>query len=828
MKIKKIFLALITMFSAFFMLGGVTQASASTLNQVKHSDVWFIRKGAGINSASSRFAEYSIDGEVTYCIEPGVQITSDTYYGEIGYVNSPYSPEINDRIGLIAYYGYEYPGHNTLRYRMATQFLIWKLTSPQTFEYWTEASGAGTYIDISYEENEILKLVNSHYDKPSFQYETKSGTIGQNIDFVDNTGALSKFEVVNSEGINASINGNILSITSNKAGNITVRLRMKKYTDAETTIFVGSDGQSQKMGRFGLDDPISFEVYLNVSGASLEITKNDVDTNINIPQGDATLKGAKYELLDLSGNHITYLETDIYGKAKTDNILALNTTYILKEREESEGYLLNETVYQVKVGDSLEVKYNVTEKVKEKKVDVFKLYANGNTGIITPEANVTFDIFLKSTGEYYKSITTSELGQANIMLPYGVWIFKQVNSTLNFEKVDDFEVSITDNIGKITKYLSNAEITARLKVIKIDEDTGKIIKRPNIKFKIYDITRDKYVCQTITYPTQETLCEFETQQDGTFVTPYPLLSGKYRLEEIDQKIGEYLWNSTSQEFEIGENSEFVNDEEYGIIFETKFANKPVKGKVLITKLGEQKVEEDGKIIYKEILLNDVEYELYADEDIISADGTLIYKRGQLVGTYATVNGSIEIDNMYLGKYYLIEKKTVNNHILDTEKHFFELSYKDQYTEKINIEFTFKNYLPKGRLEFLKTDELGNPLAGVTINLYKEDGTFIGTYTTNENGMIIVEDLELNNYIIKELSTVEGYELSEEDISFSITEAGETVNVTMVNNKLPQTDLNDYTVVIATTFIILGIVMFLTNFLLRKKGGIRYGKEKKIK
>ena len=380
----------------------------------------------------------------------------------------------------------------------------------------------------------------------------------------------------------------------------------------------------------------------------------------------------------------------------------------------------------------------------------------------------------------------------------------------------------------INKVFSNAEITARLKVIKIDEETGKVINRPNIKFKIFDITRNEYVCQTISYPEHKTYCEFMTDKNGVFMTPYPLSSGKYRLEEVDQVVDGYVWNKNSIEFEIDENSELINDNEYGILFETKFPNKAVKGKVLITKLGEEKIDENGKVVYKEILLDGVEYELYANDNISSADGTLIYNKGQLIGTYITSNGIIEISNMYLGKYYLVEKSTIGNHILDIEKHYFELSYKDQYTEEIKIEFTFKNYLPKGRLEFLKTDELGNPLSGVTINLYKEDGTFIGTYTTTENGMVIVEDLEPNNYIIKEVSTIEGYELSKDVITFSISEAGETINVTMVNNKLPQTDLNDYTIAIAITFVIIGAIMLVVTLLLRKKGGIKNGKENRNK
>ena len=58
------------------------------------------------------------------------------------------------------------------------------------------------------------------------------------------------------------------------------------------------------------------------------------------------------------------------------------------------------------------------------------------------------------------------------------------------------------------------------------------------------------------------------------------------FEEIDQKIDGYLWNKESHEFTIDENSELRTDSEYGIIFDTEFSNMPVKGKVVINKVGE--------------------------------------------------------------------------------------------------------------------------------------------------------------------------------------------------------------------------------------------------
>ena len=57
---------------------------------------------------------------------------------------------------------------------------------------------------------------------------------------------------------------------------------------------MGKDKTSQKMGVFGIDDPVLVRVKLNVLGGSLKINKKDFDTKLNKPQGDATFKNAVY------------------------------------------------------------------------------------------------------------------------------------------------------------------------------------------------------------------------------------------------------------------------------------------------------------------------------------------------------------------------------------------------------------------------------------------------------------------------------------------------------------------------------------------------------
>jgi len=243
--------ALMFIVSAFLLLTGFTEVQAATLIKETVPNVFYTRRGGGKPYGTSFVDFYSLDGKTVYCIEAGQAITTDTYVGKEGWINSPYSDEINQKIQLIGYYGYDYPGHQTQRYRLATQSLIWEVTSGQIIELWTEIGGYGDFINLNYERNQIMKLVNAHYQKPSFENQTKEITLGATATFEDTNGILSRYEVTDSDGANTNISGNTLSITPTKVGETSIILKNKSYTNDPTTIFVGVDNKSQKMGFFG-------------------------------------------------------------------------------------------------------------------------------------------------------------------------------------------------------------------------------------------------------------------------------------------------------------------------------------------------------------------------------------------------------------------------------------------------------------------------------------------------------------------------------------------------------------------------------------------------
>lgn len=817
-------LALMFFVSVFFMLAGYTEVSAATLTQTPVDNWYYTRRGGGKPYMSAQWNLYDLDGKTAYCIEPGVNITTSDYEGAIGWINSPYSDEVNRKIQLYGYYGYNYPGHENLRYRAAAQSLIWEATGGQIIEFWTEKYGNGNFINLNTERNEILRLASTHYEVPTFDSDTKDAVIGETTTFTDTKGILSNFDVVKSSDASVSINGNTLSVTPNVVGNITVVLKKKTYTQDPTIIFVGKDATSQKMGMFGVDDPVLVRVKLNVVGGSLKINKKDLDTKLSKPQGDATFKNAVYELLDENYNFITDLIIDDSFGAKTDKILSPNKIYILREKTASEGYLLDKTEYRFKIDrDNLDIEMDVYEDVIEKTVNIYKVFADGSTTILKGEPNVSFEIYLKSIGEYYKTIKTDEKGFVSVKLPYGKWIFKQVSSTSGFEKVKDFEIVINnDSDEDITKIISNAEIKAKLKLIKVDSESRKILVRDGIKFRIKNLDTGEYVCQNVTYPGQKKICVFETK-DGMFITPYVLGYGNYQIEELEeQSIPGYVWNSVPLKFSIDENSKFIQDDEFGLMLEVQFENKEVKGEVEIKKVGEKLVIENGTFRYEEIELDGVHYDLIADGDIYAGDGTLIYKDKQLIKSFVTKDGYFKLTNLYLGKYCLIETKTVGNHVLNSKPYCFEIKYKDQYTDTIKLIINQKNYLAKGDFELSKVDlSTGEPVEGALIEIYTEDDILIYSGRTDKSGKLYVKGLESGKkYKFVEKEAPEGYILNDEIHEFEILNNGDIVKDTLSNEKIvidvPNTFANDYKILIPVSLCGLGIVLVLLSRDKRKK------------
>ena len=824
---KKILITILTIIGIFAILGYSYSVLAENLKETFSANIYadfYIKKlhsdGSGKYKKLSKITRNS-DGHFVYCVQPWVDLTESDEY-DINLSNQAeilgVSSDTWKRISQIAYYGYGYGNHTDERWYGITQLMIWQTVDPTGSFYFTKTLNGVEDNTYDWMKNEIENLISNHYITPNFNVDNVTIHIGEEISLQDYNDVLNNFELVqNNNNATISISENKLNITGIQNGLISITLK-KNYDSnfLDTTPFLYNHVNAQSIISRGRPDPVTINLNINVVGAKVNVEKLDSKTLLPIPRGDGTFKNATYGIYTETDEKVGQVTIQDNSIGTSDYLPKLGR-YYLKEEKSSLGYQLDTTKYYFEItADNLNPTVKVYETAIEREVEIFKVFADGSTTILTAEPNITFEFYLKSNMELYETATTNEKGRMSVTLPYGVYIVKQVNTTPNYEKVQDFEITIDNSSNDpITKIISNAGISAKFKLVKRDKDSNKVVEKAGIKFRIKNLDTDEYICQSITYPSQSKICVFETDKSGGFITPYALGLGNYQIEELEnQTIDGYLWNSTPLKFSITKDSNFIYDDEYGVILELPFYNEQVRGELEINKFGEKLIIENNTFKYEEIKLDGVLYNLYANGNIYSQDGTLIYEDKELISSFITKDGYYKITDMYLGSYCLVEQATVGNHILDKTEHCFSIEYKDQYTKTVLVKLELKNYLQKGELEFTKVNlTTGELLSNTKIKIYtnndNEEQQLIFEGKTDDLGKIIISNLFISKFIIYESEAPENYILNLEPTEFEIRENNQIIKVTMKNEKIvevPNTSINDSKIldIMGVIFILSGI------------------------
>ena len=575
--------------------------------------------------------------------------------------------------------------------------------------------------------------------------------------------------------------------------------------------------------------------------AKIALQKKDLETNKAVPQGDATLEAAVYGLyaradivhpdgatgvLYKAGDKVATLTTDAEGKASVENLYL--GSYYVKEITPPAGYLADPAEYDLSCdyeGDlvaTVKRECGSPEQVIKQPFQIIKAADNGKTDADLL-SGAGFTAYLvsslkeKKDGSYDFSsaepvvigenhateIFTDERGYAcSIPLPYGTYIVRETTTPHNYTPVKDFIVRITEHKPKtpqVWRVLLDDEFEAKLRIVKQDDETKRSVLAKDTEFKIYDLDNEKYVEQVTTYPTITVHESFFTDENGCLVLPQNLKIGNYRIEEAHAPYG-YTLNRNYVEIAVDSNTLYQMDSVSGdVIIDVTYENHPVKGELRIEKKGEVLNGFDKDFSYQKEKLSGAVFEVYAAENIYTADfqkdgdgkRILEYAAGELVDTLTTDEaGSAVLSDLPLGKYQVVETKAPEGFVLNGEEQTVTFAYADQDTPVVRQTAVFENDRQKVEISVLKKDaKTGNVVAGAVFGLYaKADiaahgevivkaDTRLGEAVTGEDGTAAFGlDVPFGEYYVKEEKAPAGYVSSAEVIDVTASYQGQDMPV----------------------------------------------------
>ena len=648
----------------------------------------------------------------------------------------------------------------------------------------------------------------------------------------------------------ASLKGTKLDLISENANAVVVKGKTYQKGEVITTLTTDQDGKAQTekdllpFGTYKIKEktpPTGYQnagtiertfkvekdqtlVKLNTADTAIknevirggvEIEKWDNELNRKEAQGGATLEGAVFEISSLNdhpvkvegklykkGEVVKTLTTDKSGKVSTTKDLLPYGKYQAKEVKAPEGY--NPTG-EIKRTFSIQehgkiVKLNTTDTAIKNDVirgDLqlvkFKESSDEDEDQKTPLEGIIFEITSKTTKKTVEIVTDkhgyASTTQLNVSkrgnLAYDTYIVHEKNPPEGTKPVKDFQVTIQNEGETLYYILEDKLIVSPVRLAKLDAETGKIIPLANAEFQLLDKNK-KPIEMTTHYPTEEVHKTFKTDESGTFTLPEKLPAGTYYFKEIHAPEG-YLLNGQEIRFEIKEGHDWAEP----ILVQVK--DLPAKGQIRIRKSDETNGE----------VLEGASFEIKAKKDIVTPDGTIRVKKGEVVDTITTEkDGTATSKELYLGSYQVKEVCQPEGYVLTDKTWDVELKYKDESTELVYETLEITNVLTKVVIEKTVKDS-DEKLSGVQFAFWNKqmtDGLDDGiaakeTVKTNKNGQAVIEGLKPDmTYCIQEMEGIDGYAIDDQIFEVKVDPDGkiegkDSITLTVENAKTEITETN---------------------------------------
>ena len=508
----------------------------------------------------------------------------------------------------------------------------------------------------------------------------------------------------------------------------------------------------------------------------IEITKVDAENG-------AKISGAKFSIYDANGNKLKSYITNILGKITIVDLK--EGKYVIKEDVAPNGYEKGaDHVLEIKDGNyTVTRKSETTEEVVAQGTETinngvpeisFNIKNNRAKGSITinkideyldsnkqkiPLQGVTFDI-IDVDQNIIATKTTDKNGTLLVDdLEWGkIYTLIEKNAPVGYEATTQ-NVYLSKGEKDRVIEIQDKRKTGIATLVKKDEKDGT--KLEGAKYGLYakNTIYDKYGNEQYTPDTK--ISEATTDDNGK-ITFDELQWGDYYIKEISSVYGYELSN---EKYEFTINAKNVENT-------VEKTEKEVRKKAHLQLV---KIDEKGNF------LPGVQFALYNENgfQVIKKD-----ENGEEIKYITDENGQLNINDIEWGNYYIQEIEVPDGYQRLSAKFTFSVTrqtFEDdniavssvtnsETNEQISI---IKNKRLNGSVKLTKyaCDASGNKtetvLPQAVYELYLANGQLIGEYTTDENGQILVENLEWDSYYFLEKQAPQGYSISDKKIAFVV-------------------------------------------------------------
>ena len=557
--------------------------------------------------------------------------------------------------------------------------------------------------------------------------------------------------------------------------------------------------------------PVKGKLVIHKSGETLKSFKKD------FVYEETSLEGAEFEIYAAEDIFTPDHQVDEQGKRHViyakDTLVKTVTTnkngeavikdlplgkYRVKETKAPAGFVLNPDSQEVsfiykdqntpEIEEKLEFsneRQKVELSVEKRDAETGKALKGATFGLYNKEAISSGDKVIVKADTLLQEITSNEKGKAafTLNLPLGRYYVKELQAPAGYVSSDEILEFDATYQGQDVK-------TIKLKSVKKNQPTTVEVTKADITTG----TELDGASMSVLDKDGNVIDSWTSVKDSPHVIKRLQVGKTYILREELAPYG-YL-RATDVEFTISDTAE---------VQKVKMEDEVPVARLLVNKKGEFldsiSLLDNAKGMIEHLFnyvtgnLTDVTFNVYAAEAIRAADGVSAdyYAADELVGSITTDgNGIAQMDNLPLGRYYIVEKETAHGYVLDNEPRYVDLTYRDQDTPLVTYSADWQNARQRVQVEVLKKEKDSDKvLSGAIFGLYAADDivsskgkvllakdTLIELKTTDEDGKIqFVADLPVDSrYYIKELAAPDGYVTDQEPQKFTFEYQGSGTSV----------------------------------------------------